>query len=979
MKTIKKILGVLLLCNLALLLKADGIDEWKIKRQEIFEFSKTPTVTRKGDTITIKFETKAFCDVSVAIENNEGKIVRHLISGVLGPKAPEPFQKDTKEQTLVWDSKNDKGEYVVDKDNLNIRVSLGLKAKYEKSLFWDPKKRVSAGMTGESCTEDPIPVPTPEGVYVYDGNGTDHVRLFDHKGNYIRTIYPFPADKIKEVKGLEWLDYPQGYTRPKKYGLNQTSFYNTGGVNGYSFLQASAYTMAVQGNRIALAKLKLGRLGTDGTSAGFNLNGPRTYFNLQLTKDQNNFYGPQKSESRCCPYSSAFSPDGKKVYMAGYSVYTTTLTGQPSKKWLGGVAVIDYEGETEAKIFTGDLIFNSGFNPGVACDAKGNVYVTDYINDLITVYDKEAKIIKTIPAKKPTLINVNPKTGEICVFSWFLGGLNWELHPELKKQKDVNVPSTIKIYKSLEDPSLISTFVLPIGPVKYRDYWGDTGGTVVRAAMDFWADEPTVWFISGPPKNTNIHERSIPLEFGGSGWLASNMQLLQLKDGKATPVREFGKEIATAIKRLSVNMGHQKIYINPSNQKLYFTHKEVNVGGGEFKSVCEITPDTGVIKEIPIPLMSAEDMAFDIDGNIYLRQVKPQRVTRFAIGEPWRQIPWDYGAEGKDGNDGKMDLLSSLILPAWSTVCQSEGGMWVSPKGNLAVSCSVKSSGGSAYASLVRDHVKLGSNTEYAPPMFPGRQANPANATLQVWDKYGKVIYEDAVPGMSQVDGVGIDKDDNIYVMSCIPRVNDGKKYFNWLTGTVIKVKPKKNKWVSSDESVQIPIPKDQIPKRSPDISGYGMGDLYIEGAEWFYGGVGNCSLKIATGCICWQQSRFTIDYYARSFAPEMDQFSVAVLDASGNLIMRIGQYGNVDDGLPPPNAIAISQKPDKPITGPTLVSPNPRSIGGDEVALMHGCHVATMTDKYLYISDTGNSRIVQVKLSYHVEEKVSMKNVREQ
>ena len=34
---------------------------------------------------------------------------------------------------------------------------------------------------------------TPEGVYVYDGRVFDHVRLFDHDGNYVRTIYPFPA------------------------------------------------------------------------------------------------------------------------------------------------------------------------------------------------------------------------------------------------------------------------------------------------------------------------------------------------------------------------------------------------------------------------------------------------------------------------------------------------------------------------------------------------------------------------------------------------------------------------------------------------------------------------------------------------------------------------------------------------------------------------------------------------------------------
>ena len=103
---------------------------------------------------------------------------------------------------------------------LKVRVSLGLKAQFEKSLFWEPKKRISWGGAGAGWTEDVIVVPRPEGVYVYDGNGVDHVRLFSHDGNYLRTVYPFPASKLKAVKGLEWKDYPHGYARPQKNGLN---------------------------------------------------------------------------------------------------------------------------------------------------------------------------------------------------------------------------------------------------------------------------------------------------------------------------------------------------------------------------------------------------------------------------------------------------------------------------------------------------------------------------------------------------------------------------------------------------------------------------------------------------------------------------------------------------------------------------------------------------------------------------------------
>jgi hypothetical protein len=163
-------------------------------------------------------------------------------------------------------------------------------------------------------------------------------------------------------------------------------------------------------------------------------------------------------------------------------------------------------------------------------------------------------------------------------------------------------------------------------------------------------------------------------------------------------------------------------------------------------------------------------------------------------------------------------------------------------------------------------------------------------------------------------------------------------------------------------------------PNRTPDLSGYTMGDTWVEGAEWLYGGVGNCAFKIATGCVCWQQSRMTLDYFARSFVPETDQFSVAVLDSNGNLIQRIGRYGNADEGMPPESVPRGAPRDG----GPMLAPPHPRAIGGDEVALMQPSHVATLSDRYLYIGDVGNGRVVQVKLGYHAEVSVALKDLRE-
>ena len=60
---------------------AADVDEFKVKREGDFTFLQKPEVTRDKDRISVAFETKAFCDVTVAVEDGQGTILRHLASG----------------------------------------------------------------------------------------------------------------------------------------------------------------------------------------------------------------------------------------------------------------------------------------------------------------------------------------------------------------------------------------------------------------------------------------------------------------------------------------------------------------------------------------------------------------------------------------------------------------------------------------------------------------------------------------------------------------------------------------------------------------------------------------------------------------------------------------------------------------------------------------------------------------------------------
>src|SRR5262245_7847345 len=106
---------------LAALPQVRDADESRVKREELFEFARKPVVTRAGDRVEISFTSRGWCDVTVAIEDAAGKIVRHLASGVLGPNAPEPLQRNTREQKIVWDGKDDRDQYVDDKNSLAVR------------------------------------------------------------------------------------------------------------------------------------------------------------------------------------------------------------------------------------------------------------------------------------------------------------------------------------------------------------------------------------------------------------------------------------------------------------------------------------------------------------------------------------------------------------------------------------------------------------------------------------------------------------------------------------------------------------------------------------------------------------------------------------------------------------------------------------------------------------------------------------------
>ncbi len=935
----------------ASLLIAEELDELRVKRKDLFSFVEKPTLEKAKDGIKISFESKASCDVTVAIEDKSKRILRHLASGVLGANAPAPFQKGTLKQVLLWDGKDDAGNYIDTLNDCVVRVSLGLKPQFERTLYGHQARRTSS--------HAPILTATKEGVYAYEGQGPDHLRLFDHQGDYLRTVYPFPANKLKAVKGLEWQKVPFGPELPKKQSGMIHTLLTSGnnsiwGIHYHNAMEGcAASAMCIRDEKIVLAKNRLNRLATDGSTGGLALKGPAIP-NFIGINPNSPFYGPR--ENTIVPWSLALSPDSKWLYIAGYAWRFGDQRGVADMGCLHGVIRIPFDKDGPAEVFLGQIkekvltrqnnmkdagSTNDRFTcaTSVTCDQKGRLYVTDYMNNRVQIFSGEGKFLKSIKVHRPAWLQIDPRNGELYVFSWLVH------NAKLTRKLIEETPPKLTHLGAFENPKRIAAYSLPL-PVNggMRDKNAPKERPLYSGTVDVWTTPPTLWLATAE-----------------GDWEQRNLRMFTLDKGKLNPKRVFGKEMEQALARKKLPMAMnqiQRLYVNPTQGKLYLAEPDTYKF---FTELIEIDPNSGATKKLELPFM-AEDLVFDHEGHVYLRTVN--KVVRFDF-KTWREIPWDYGEErprvGGWGGTGKtMPVISSLIMPSIKPNWVHQGGMSISPKGFLVVSCANrKHKDYSRFDFRNKKTAGEKADTKYKPAVYPGRVSVQE---IHIWDKHGQVVHRDAIPGLGYIDGVEIDRNNNLYVMASARRMTKGKIFYNKVSSTLMKYAPEKGKLISAQKKegpVPLPLSKEAQPNEEPAL--HDSGNIWVKGADWFYGGVGFAG-KPNAGCRCWH-SRFKLDAFARSFAPEVDRYSIAVLDSNGNLILRIGTYGNFDDGVP---LIAKGS------------SPKPNALGGDEVGLFYAAYVGVHSDHRLFVADFGNSRILSVKLGYHAEERMALKDVKQ-
>lgn len=149
-----------------------------------------PSVVKLAEGFEIRFALDAPDDVLVRVVDAEGATIRSLACGVLGSNAPLPFVAGSLAQAIRWDGRDALGRPAP--EGCRVEVSVGLEPRFDSFIAHDP-----AQLLGEVVG---LETDARGRVYVQLGTTrkTDPVMLrFTREGHYADMVYPSSLDALR--------------------------------------------------------------------------------------------------------------------------------------------------------------------------------------------------------------------------------------------------------------------------------------------------------------------------------------------------------------------------------------------------------------------------------------------------------------------------------------------------------------------------------------------------------------------------------------------------------------------------------------------------------------------------------------------------------------------------------------------------------------------------------------------------------------
>ena len=882
-------------------------------------FSTKPTAVRDGDKVKIGFAASAPTDVAVFVENAQGKIVRHLVAGVLGGQNPPPEPlKPGLSQAVEWDGKADYGK-PVEGGPFKVRVGLGLGARYDKVLSSRPTSFAGTSQLGVG----------PDGtLYIRAANvdacfGHCQIVALNRDGSYRRTLLPFPSTAGgAEGRGLDVMEL-DGRLAPVRKSEGDAS--NWGGP------PLSSMVVSPDGKHLyALTGAGILRLSTELGAAEAN---------VQVTLPKK--VGALPFHSFAGEACLAMSSDGKSLFINGLKADGddgTKLRGAVYKVKLPECAEIEPLFGEPGKA-GGDQAHLGRTAAGLASDGQGRLLIADPDNKrVVTVSESDGKFQGELKVEDGSLhgLGVDKKSG--AVYGFFKNGVvkysSWN-----GGQKVAALPIPLKGWSY---PSRLAVDSSSDHAVIWASY--ATEGQLVRVedrGGKFEVQEVSAGWRGGAPNECYlglvVDRRTKEVYVRNGGWggrleryddATGKMEAFNPADSGGGTGQGIGPQYVPAPNGniYGVLWPYGFLQWDRNGKPVPWTEPRVP-SAEDLKNYDAKPPQKPHVCYAPVAMCALPHVlgARWSDGHLFI--IEPYRFGISAGGRTRKSLH-EYLPTGKrlTAQDGPIiwDLSDAAIGPKFDAA------------GNIYVTEAVRPKGWIVPAEMAAHFAKKG--VAVKPDGKPGDWYTCYKGDIGTATKlYGSMLKFGPKGGAVHWDKARASADS--------PGHGDCP-----YTGE-LKLDP-----ALKTVDVDYVIP-----------SGYLRGTK-VTGAEWIHPGVGNAGFY---RCNC-ENITFDVDEFGRTFFPDLPLFRVRVLDTAGNAITRIGGYGNPENCGPdspvvdPQTKQVRARRPEdpkdlkSPFAEPEIALANPASVG--------------VTDKHLYIGDAGNRRLLRAKLVYAAEESCEVK-----
>ncbi|MCX7805379.1 MAG: SMP-30/gluconolactonase/LRE family protein [Planctomycetota bacterium] len=622
----------------------------------------------------------------------------------------------------------------------------------------------------------------------------------------------------------------------------------------------------------------------------------------------------------------AVSPDDKWLYMGSVDSGSTTMTHAVFRLDLTNPAasVTTFLGK-EAEAGSDNAHFR---NPlGVACDAEGRIYVADSGNNRIQIFKPDGTFLATLPVQAPHQVAVNRKTGAVYA-SQFLDTKRMRL------VKFANLNSTAPV----EGPILEAWHddarrrLSPLIAV-------DDSDAVARVWVRQYNGNLACYEDAGTAFRERKTGGSFKLEPGWESWRPWEHQCHMTAD----PARE-------------------ELYCREGGMS--FGDGMIRVDGRTGKVIDRFGRSGGA------PPFNVEHAKMAPDGKLYIRALTGgQHLVRYDPATGMLDTMANAQPFDPKSGDFKGKPFSSVLVRAALGPRGFQDVMGIAPNGDLYIPCGAHP----------EDVAKL---KEAQQPVPREQQYDPFyGVLLKVYDSEGKLKCLSALPGLGPSQGIGIGRRGEVYIaLECQPlgvKQPDGlaadATVLQDTWGTVVKFNSRFDKYPVGYIHGRWNTNLNGAATHFWTWAGFkniverGPGPVRIENMLWDYPGF---SLMKGSSCNC-PKAAASMDGFERFFLPALHTCTVNVLDANGNVIVRIGGYGNMD-----------SRGPDSPVKDPKTGELRPRRaddpkdlkspLAEPDIGFAHPNFTA-VTDEALYVNDRANCRIVRARLVYAAEEVVAL------